>query len=811
METADRFIEVAVNSGQPARAGFTYRAPKGSDLVAGSAVFVPFGPRELHGIVLGEAEPPEDFAAREINGLADPDPILDAVHVELARWLSATYLAPLWDCLAVSLPSGYGQKHVTMIAPVDIPPLLPIHPQDNAILAHLAANGRVSIEQLRASVGPVTLPRLERLRSDGFLTVAQGLAPPAGHHKTQRWVELTIDPAAASVEAEKIKQKRPRSVESRVLALLSKQPEVPLSDVRALGASPTHLRRLAERGLIRQEARVVERDALEGRAFERRPLPELSVAQQAAADQVTEGFGEYLLHGVTGSGKTEVYQNLVGRTLAAGRDAIILVPEISLTPQAIRRYGERFGDTLAVFHSRLGAGELYDQWFRVKRGDARVIVGSRSALFVPCRNLGLVVIDEEHERSYKQENPQPRYHATAAALELCRLAEAPLVLGSATPDVVTYHRSETRQSKRLELVDRVAPDGAGTIATQLPNATVVDMRDELRAGNRGMFSYPLLHSITGALRAREQSLLFVNRRGGARFILCRDCGFMATCKTCQTGMSLDKSRSVDPRIVCHHCGRSADLEEACPSCGSGRYRPFGVGTQRVEQEARSMFPGARVLRWDSDTSRAKGAHEEFVRALESREVDIVVGTQMLAKGLDLPEMTVVGVIDADIGLNLPDYAAHERAFQLISQVGGRAGRRSRQGEVFIQTYNADNPALLCAADNDYRAFYENEISHRRRAGYPPFARLIRLVLRHKNEAAGLEEASRVASELRVRRDVRGSGDPDILGPTPAHVARLRGYFRWQILARGRNPTPLIANMRLGPGWTIDVDPSGVLT
>jgi len=585
---------------------------------------------------------------------------------------------------------------------------------------------------------------------------------------------------------------------------------MPLVEVRKTGAGRHHVDRLAGRGLVRRAVRIIERDALEGRVFEHRSLPELNAAQAKAAAAIDTKWSEYLLHGVTGSGKTEVYLHLVARALAAGRDAIILVPEISLTPQAVRRYGERFGPQLAVFHSRLGTGELHDQWYRVRRGDARVVIGSRSALFVPCSDLGLVVIDEEHEKSYKQESPQPRYRTADVARELCRLADAPLVLGTATPDVVTYHRSETGRSTRLELTERVDPENGGSSVGALPEITVIDMKNELRGGNRGMFSYALLRSIATSLRAREQSLLFVNRRGGARLILCRDCGYVAKCKTCETGMSLDSGGAVGKETVCHHCGRTEPLDDYCPTCLSRRYRPFGVGTQRVEEEARRMFPGARVARWDSDTARAKGAHDRFVTALEAGDVDILVGTQILAKGLDLPAMTVVGVVDADIGLNLPDYGAHERTFQLLSQVAGRAGRRSRRGEVYIQTYNSDNPAITCAANHDYRAFYEYEIAHRRRAGYPPFTRLARAVLRHRNRDAGLEEAGRLAGELRVRRDAAGLAEPDILGPTPAFIARQRGYYRWQLLVRGRDPAALLGEVRLGQGWSIDIDPDGVL-
>ncbi|MEX1103241.1 MAG: primosomal protein N', partial [Dehalococcoidia bacterium] len=732
-------------------------------------------------------------------------------HVALARWLSETYLAPLWECVAVSLPPGYGQKSVTMVSPVEIPALLPIYPKDHKILAFVGAHGRVTLDALRESVGSVSMSTLDRLQRDGHLTVAQGLARPAGRPKTERRVRLLRPASEAFTEAHELARGGKR-VLARVLTLLGDQPDVRLKEVRGAGATPSHLRTLAEGGWVDEyEARVV-RDPVGVRAFrEMQPL-RLTGDQQRAADAIWERPGETaLVHGVTGSGKTEVYLDLVRRTLEAGKGAILLVPEISLTPQALRRYGERFGEELAIVHSQLGTGELYDQWFRIQRGEARVVLGSRSALFAPVQNLGLVVIDEEHEWTYKQTDPQPRYHARDAAEELRRLTGATVVLGSATPDIVTYHRTETGAATRVELNQRVSPDeSGGTRPGAMPDIAVVDMRQELKAGNRSVFSVPLKRAVNGALRAGEQTILFVNRRGSARFLLCRDCGYVPLCPSCEVAMSLDLADELNPRIVCHHCGRAKKLDERCPRCDSRKYRPFGVGTQRIEQEARLAFPGARVARWDSDMASRKGSHGRMVGALEAREIDIVVGTQMLAKGLDLPQMMVVGVVDADVGLNLPDYHAHERAFQLLSQVAGRAGRRDKPGQVFFQTYDPEAAPIACAAAHDYRSFYEHELAHRRRAGYPPFNRLVRLVYRHRSQEHGLKEASRVAQELRLKRDAAGRAEPDILGPQPAYITRLRGEYRWQILMRGRQPSALAAEMRFGEGWTVDVDPAGLL-
>lgn len=808
--THQPFAEVAVNAGQPARTAFTYSVPEGMDPRPGQAVFVPFGPRVLQGIVLERTGRATIEEVRPIDAIADPEPILDADHIALSRWMADYYLAPLWDCVATCLPSGYAQRAVTMVSPVEIPPLLPVYPRDQAVLRFLAAHGRVTLDALREGVRGVTLQRLQRLQRDGHLTVVQGLARPAGRPKMERRVALLRPPAEATAHAVALEETSPRSVAARLLRLLASTPDSALQPLREAGGGRGHLEALAREGWLREYEARVERDPIGGSSFADRPPLVLTPDQAAAVASVRPGE-THLVHGVTGSGKTEVYLALAQRELDAGRGVIILVPEISLTPQAIRRYGERFGRALTVLHSGLGTGEVYDQWYRIKRGEARVVVGSRSALFAPVSPLGLVVLDEEHEWSYKQSDPVPRYHAREAARELCRLAGATLILGSATPDVMTYHEAELGRIQRIELHERVVPSGdGGTTIGTLPRVSVVDMREELRTGNRGVFSFSLRRAVKSALSEGEQAILFVNRRGSARFMLCRACGFLPACPVCEIAMSLDLSDPLHPMLRCHHCGRSRRLEPECPRCGSGKYRPFGVGTQRIEVEAKLAFPGARVARWDSDTAARKGNHAEMVRALEAREIDVVVGTQMLAKGLDLPAVTVVGVVDADVGMSLPDYHAHERVFQLLSQVAGRAGRRERVGRVYIQTYEPDAAPIVCAANHDYRGFYDAEIAHRLRAGYPPFSRIVRLVHRNTDYEHGLTEAGRVAAELRLERDIAGHADPDVLGPTPAYIPRIRGQFRWQLLVRGRDPASFVGRVRLGDRWAVDVDPVSLL-
>ncbi|MGK2964225.1 MAG: DEAD/DEAH box helicase, partial [Tepidiformaceae bacterium] len=454
-----RYAEVAVNAGQPARRPFTYTVPDSIDLVPGQAVFVPFGPRVLQGIVLRLTDHSDVEGVRPITSIADPSPVLDAPRIALPEWLAATYLSPLWECVALLLPEGYGQKPVTMVSAVDIPPLLPITRREQRVLQFLGEHGQVTLEALREAVPGVTLPSLQRLQEAGHLTVAQGLARPTVRARTERRLALVATAEAAAAHAAGLLDRAPRSVEARLLTALADEHDISLSTARDLGATPRHIHNLESGGWLRAYESQVVRDPLAAHAFDERPPLVLTSQQQAAADRIWDAGGTHLLHGVTGSGKTEVYLDLVRRTLEAGQSAIVLVPEIALTPQAIQRYGERFGGTLAVFHSALGAGERYDQWYMVARGEARLVIGSRSAIFAPARNLGLVVIDEEHEWTYKQTDHIPRYHARETAAELCRLTGATLVLGSATPDIVTHHRSVTGEITRTALPRRVVPDG----------------------------------------------------------------------------------------------------------------------------------------------------------------------------------------------------------------------------------------------------------------------------------------------------------------------------------------------------------------
>ena len=541
------------------------------------------------------------------------------------------------------------------------------------------------------------------------------------------------------------------------------------------------------------------------------PGPPLTIAQQSAARRICAAIEArehraFLLHGVTGSGKSHVYMAAVAKALALGRQAIVLVSEIALTPATVARFEERFPGRVALLHSRQSPAEHRRAWERVRRGEADVVIGPRSALFAPVRRPGLVILDEEHEPAYKQE-ASPRYHAREVALWWGQLARAPVVLGSATPDVESYYRAERGRYTLLKLPARFPRGGAAGEARALPPVEVVDMRAELRRGNTSIFSESLATALRETLARGEQALLFLNRRGAATCVSCRDCGHVMACRRCDAPLVYHRA---DELLVCHRCNRRRPPPASCPSCGGARIRYFGLGTQRVEAELRAQFDGARIIRWDHDATARRDAHAKLWRAFEAGEADVLVGTQMIAKALDFPRVTLVGVVLADVGLFLPDLRAGERVFQLLSQMAGRTGRGALGGRAIVQTYTPEHYAVQAAAGHDYEGFYRREIAFRRAHGYPPLGRLVRLVYTGSGEARCVRETAKARRRLDEELARQGVADIQVLGPAPCYLRRVRGRERWQILLRGDRFARVLDRVTLPPGWVIDVDPVSVL-
>jgi primosomal protein N' (replication factor Y) len=585
---------------------------------------------------------------------------------------------------------------------------------------------------------------------------------------------------------------------------------------RLTRVTPAALAELVAAGLVALEERAVARDPLAGRAPARTaPLP-LSPAQSAALASILDDDrpgGVYLLHGITGSGKTEIYLQALAATLAAGRRAIVLVPEIALTPQAVARFAGRFPGRVALLHSGLTPAERLAEWRRLSSGAADIVVGSRSALFAPVERLGLIVVDEEHEAAYKEEQRAPTYHAREVAVQLGQLTGARVVLGSATPSVEAYWRAREGAYTLVELRER-APTVASSATNaeaerrppSLPPVTLIDLRAELRAGRTSILSEPLHAALTETLARGEQAILFLNRRGAASSVMCRECGYVVRCARCDVAMTY---HAAERTMLCHYCGRHEPPPATCPVCWSASIRYFGLGTERVEMAVKRQFPAARVLRWDRDTARNREAHEQLLRAFAERRADVLVGTQMIAKGLDLPGVTLVGVVSADIALFLPDFRAAERAFQLLTQVAGRAGRGEAPGRVLVQTFNPEHFCIQAAARHDYASFVQAELIARERYGYPPLRRFVKLVYEHHDRYAAQTEATALAE--RIERLIAALPAPgaDVVGPAPALLERLRGRYRWQLIVRAADPLPLLRALTpddLPRDWSVDLDP-----
>jgi primosomal protein N' (replication factor Y) len=575
---------------------------------------------------------------------------------------------------------------------------------------------------------------------------------------------------------------------------------------KASGLTPKQLQTLVGQHIITIEEIEVQRDPLLGRIIpSSTPLP-LTMDQQEALEQILEhvdgrpglvGVGviaPILLHGVTGSGKTEVYLQALAAMISRGKRGIVLVPEIALTAQAIHRFVGRFPGRVAIIHSALTDGERYDEWRRIRAGQVDVVIGSRSALFSPLPDLGIIILDEEHEPAYKQNERRPTYHAREVAITLGRILHIPVVLGSATPSVESFYRAERAEYRLVELRNR--------IGATLPPVEVIDLRSELHAGNTSIFSRRLQSELEQVLSKGQQAILYLNRRGAASCVLCRECGYVAMCDRCDVPLTYHSTERI---LLCHYCNGQSKVLDICPQCNSVSMRYFGLGTEKVEDTIAHLFPSARLLRWDRDTARHRRAHEQLLDRFAGREADILVGTQMIAKGLDLPGVTLVGVISADIALMLPDFAASERAFTLLTQVAGRAGRGEEAGRVIIQTFNPQHFCVDAASRHDYHEFYEAEIDVRHRYGYPPFRQFVKFTYSHENRRRSQNEALLLREKLDQWIERLGLTQTDIVGPAPALMERIRGKYRWQMIARGPDLHPLLRVIDT-PGWEVDIDP-----
>jgi len=805
------YAEVAVNSPGAQRRTFCYAVP--SDMVVGHAVWVPFGPRVAQGIVFQLTEHPSVEETRDIAGLIDPRPILSQAQVELARWISEYYLSSFFDAAALMMPPGFERRVLTFLTLVSNPSQTTVSsltPGQRALIHLIGRKGKVELAEVERALGKKEARTIiGQLIRKKLVVKSQELDRVRVRPKVVPYLRLAAG-AAPQIASVLQARKAPKQVE--LLKLLQSGP-VPVAEAKKIvGCTSAVVEALRRKGLVAIEQVQVYRDPLAHRTITPLPAPHLSPAQEAAWHEIKTAIvsekGDrqkrpvFLLHGVNGSGKTEIYLRALEQVISLGKRAIVLVPEIALTPQTVDRFAARFPGRVAVLHSKLSVGEQFDEWWRIREGAFDVVIGSRGAIFAPQPDLGLVVLDEEHEWTYKQQEQSPRYHARDVAIKLAEFTGSVVILGSATPDVTTYYRSQVGDYRLLELPERIAKGED----VHLPQVEVIDLRQELKAGNRSIFSRSLAERMEKALTSGEQVILFLNRRGAATFVQCRDCGYVLRCKKCDVSLTY---HSAGEDLVCHQCNYRTAVPDVCPQCGSKRIRFLGIGTQKVEEETGRAFPDANLLRWDRDVTRGKRSHEEILDKFLNHEADVLIGTQMIAKGLELPLVTLVGVINADVSLHLPDFRASERTFQIISQVAGRAGRGMLAGHVIVQSYFPDHYAITCAAKHDYASFYEREIALRRQYDNPPFSRLVRLLYTNPNRAHCQRETERLYRLLKEERDSWGM-DVSFIGPSPAFIQRVRGRYRWQIVLRGAAPVRLLSEIPIPQGWVVDIDPVSLL-
>ena len=785
METAD-MVKVAVSAAPYSiDKPYSYLVPESlaAAAVPGVRVMVPFGRgnKESEGLILARVQEPKLPGSKALRQVLDPEPVLDKAGIDLALWMRGRYFCTVFEAVKTILPAGlwYGLREIWSLAmePETARSAAVGIPGAWQVLDLLEKQGgKADIRVLRDALGDGAEKPLKAMKKAEILTCETDAKRKIAD-KSHRMVELAVNTEDAYALTEPKRRSAPTRYE--VVNFLATAGRTPAAEVSYYtGASARTLKTMEKAGLIafseEEELRVPSLDDVEPgpeivlNEEQQRAFEEILGRVQAAKPSVT------LLHGVTGSGKTQVYLRLVQETLALGKTAMVLVPEIVLTPQMMRKFSSYFGSRVAMLHSSLKMTERYDQWKRIRRGEVDVVLGTRSALFAPLKNLGLIIMDEEQEGSYQSENV-PRYDAREVAKYLCVREKAALVFGSATPTVETAWAAE-QGSYQKALLRRRYNENA------LPEVLIADLRQEILNGNPGLISTPLRQELERNLAAGEQSILFLNRRGSSRMLLCGECGYVPQCPRCSTAMTY---HSANGRLMCHYCGHSEPAADTCPECG-GWMKHVGAGTQKVEEELRELFPEAGILRMDADTTT--GGHDEILQTFERERVPILLGTQMVAKGLDFENVTLVGVLSADISLYVDNYRAAERTFSLLTQVVGRAGRGGKTGRAVIQTYTPGNDVIRCAARQDYDAFYESEIRMRRLRRYPPFADLFTVTVSGTEEGRVLRAAVSVRETLRqlCRRPELAAGEPEVLGPAPAPVVKVNNRFRYRCTLVGKN-------------------------
>lgn len=761
--TAEVIVDVpTMQTDQP----FTYLVPSEMEtaLQVGMRVEVPFGNgnRHVQGFVMAiqKSEESANPSLKAVIRLLDLAPVVNEELLSLADYMKKITYAFKITCLQTMLPSVMKAEYDKLIYPLADTPEVQVLFDQREVISWKEAEEEGSLSQLI------------RWRQEQLVDIKYEVHT-RNKVKTIRLVRSLLTEKQIEEEWAKLRQNAKKQKEL-LLCLSELSQEEPIAYFKNKGISTAVLNQGKEKGWLKFIESERYRDPCKDRVFDQTTALELNAEQKNAVEQIiTAGQQQkdqvFLLEGITGSGKTEVYLQAIADVLSENKTAIMLVPEIALTPQMVERFKGRFGESVAVLHSGLSQGEKYDEWRKIEREEAQVVVGARSAIFAPLKNIGLIIIDEEHESSYKQDET-PRYHARDLAIWRSKYHHCPIVLGSATPSLESRARAQKGVYQLLQLNHRAKA------AAQLPAIEIVDMREEFQNHRTSTFSANLQEKIQNRLDKKEQTVLLLNRRGYSSFVMCRDCGFVLPCPNCDISLTLH----MDTRSMrCHYCGHEEPIPNRCPNCGGNKIRYYGTGTQKVEEELRELYPQARILRMDVDTTRRKGAHEQILQKFGAKEADILLGTQMIAKGLDFPEVTLVGVLNADTSLNLPDFRSSEHTFQLLTQVSGRAGRAEKAGEVVIQTFNPQHYAIELAKKQNYEQFYQQEMHVRHRGGYPPYYFTVKITASHPEEQVAAKKIFQIANQLKEVLSPQSL----LLGPTPSMILRVKNRYYYQLIIK----------------------------
>ncbi|MBU8692563.1 primosomal protein N' [Bacillus altitudinis] len=758
---------------------FDYRVPdRFKGLVkAGMRVVVPFGPRKIQGFVtkIKEETDVQSGNIKDIVDLFDLSPVLTDELLELSHWLTektlSYHITALQSMLPAAMKAKY-EKEIQVLSAEELPQSLKeLFGQQESILY--------------ADIPPEQLKPIQKHVQKGHLEVRYHVSQKSGKKKV-RTLQVAVTKEKLEEKQEQLKKNAVKQKALLTFLFQANETTFLAKDLQQqTGASSQTIKALIQEGLLTESYEEIYRDPYRDREFTPSTPLDLTTEQAEAAKPIHQAVSDdkhetFLLHGVTGSGKTEIYLQTIDHVLQKGKEAIVLVPEISLTPQMVQRFKERFGSNVAVLHSGLSTGEKYDEWRKIHRKEVKLVVGARSAVFAPFENLGMIIIDEEHESSYKQEE-MPRYHAKDVAIERAGRHQCPVVLGSATPSLESYARAKKGVYTLLTLKRRVNQQ-------QLPHVSLIDMREELRNGNRSMFSEELMLRLKEVLERKEQAVLFLNKRGYSSFVMCRDCGYVEQCPHCEISLTYHRFQK---RLKCHYCGHEAPVPAECPECHSEHIRYFGTGTQRVEEELTKVLPEARVIRMDVDTTSRKGAHEKLLTSFGNKEADILLGTQMIAKGLDFPDVTLVGVLSADTSLHIPDFRSSEKTFQLLTQVSGRAGRHEKAGSVIIQSYTPSHYSIELTKQHDYEAFYDQEMLHRRHQSYPPFYFLAMVTVSHEEVTKAAHVTDKIVQFLKMNC----APNTRILGPAASPIAKIKDRYRYQCVIKYKRENELASLLR----------------